>query len=469
MKIYKHHFHPSILREYDIRGIVNETLFEKDAFMIGYFFGLICKEKNLSDVTKIVISMDGRLSSPDLKKQTKLGLIKSGCNIVDLGLNPTPILYFGSHKLNADGAIQITGSHNPKNYNGFKMMIKNEPFFGKDIQNLGIKAKQGSDINMNGSIESLDLDKKYLEEILMPLSNSKNLKDKKIIWDCGNGATGDIINKIVKLIPCKNTVLYSEIDGNFPNHHPDPSNENNLAKLKQEIKRQNADFGFAFDGDGDRVGIINNQLELIAGDILTTFLAQSISDKKYPIILDVKSSQKCRQFLENLGYEVLIWKTGHSHIKNKMKMIKSQFAGEMSGHIFFGDTYYGYDDAIYSSMRFLRLIEQNYKLDKFLNYFKNNFSTPEIKIKCSDDKKFSVIENLKLKIKDKYSTKYCNFIDGIRVDLDIGWYLIRASNTENSLIIRIDGNTEENFVNLSKEVDALLKSEKININYISQV
>ena len=259
--------------------------------------------------------------------------------------------------------------------------------------------------------------------------------------------------------------MYSEIDGNFPNHHPDPSNENNLVKLKQEVKRQNADFGFAFDGDGDRVGVVNNKLELIAGDILTTFLAQSISEKKYPIILDVKSSQKCKQFLENLDYEVLIWKTGHSHIKTKMKKIKSQFAGEMSGHIFFGDTYYGYDDAIYSSMRFLALIEKNYKLDEFLNYFKNNFSTPEIKIKCSDDKKFSVIENLKLKIQDKYATKYCNFIDGIRIDLDVGWFLIRASNTEDSLILRIDGNTKENFVNLSKEVDALLKSEQLSINY----
>ncbi len=465
MKICKHIFHPSILREYDIRGIINETLFETDAFMIGYFFGLICKEKNLNKKTTIALSMDGRLSSPKLKKQTKLGICKSGCDVIDLGLNPTPVLYFGSHNLNADGAIQITGSHNPKNYNGFKMMIKNEPFFGQDIQNLGIRAKSGSKISRDGSIENLDLDEKYIEQILMPLSDSKNLKNKKIIWDCGNGATGDIVNKIVKLIPCENTVLYSDIDGNFPNHHPDPSNENNLVKLKQEVKRQNADFGFAFDGDGDRVGVINNQLELISGDILTTFLAQSISDKKYPIILDVKSSQKCKQFLEHLGYEVIIWKTGHSHIKNKMKKIKSQFAGEMSGHIFFGDTYYGYDDAIYSSIRFLALIEQNYKLGEFLNYFKNNFSTPEIKIKCSDDKKFSVIENLKLKIQDKYKTKYCNFIDGIRVDLDIGWYLIRASNTENSLIIRIDGNTKENFVNLSKEVNALLKSEQLSINY----
>ena len=177
--MYKHNFHPSILREYDIRGIINETLFEKDAFMIGYFFGLICKEKNLNNETNIVISMDGRLSSPGLKKQTISGLSKSGCNVIDLGLNPTPILYFGSHNLNADGAIQITGSHNPKNYNGFKMMIKNEPFFGKDIQNLGIKAKSGSNINMNGTIDSIDLDEKYIEKILMPLSNAKNLKGEK--------------------------------------------------------------------------------------------------------------------------------------------------------------------------------------------------------------------------------------------------------------------------------------------------
>ncbi len=467
MQKYKHIFHSTILREYDIRGIINQTLFEKDAFMIGYFFGLICREKNINKITTVLLSMDGRLSSPKLKKQTKLGLCKSGCNVIDLGLNPTPVLYFGNYNLKTDGAIQITGSHNPKDYNGFKMVLKNKPFFGKDIQNLGKKAKFGSNVNMSGNTQSINLDGKYIKKILMPLSKSSNLNDKKIIWDCGNGATGNIIKKITKFIPCKSTILYSEIDGNFPNHHPDPSNENNLIKLKQEIKKQNADFGFAFDGDGDRLGVINNKLKLITGDILTTFLAQSITDKKNPIILDVKSSQKCKKFLEDLGYKVIIWKTGHSHIKNKMKKIDSKFAGEMSGHIFFGDIYYGYDDAIYSSIRFLELIEKNFKLDKFLNYFKKNFSTPEIKIKCSDDKKFSIIENLKLIIQDKYPIKNCNFIDGIRVDLDIGWYLIRASNTENSLIIRIDGNTKENFVNLSNEVKTLLKSEKIRINYNS--
>ncbi len=465
MKKYKHTFHPSILREYDIRGIIDKTLFKKDAFMIGYFFGLICKEKNLNKTTTVTLSMDGRLSSPNLKKQTKLGLCKSGCNVIDLGLNPTPVLYFGNHNLKTNGAIQITGSHNPKDYNGFKMVLKNKPFFGKDIQNLGKKAQFGFDIGMNGNMKCMSLDEKYIKKILTPLSKSVNLKDKKIIWDCGNGATGDIIKKIVKLIPCQSTVLYSEIDGNFPNHHPDPSNENNLIKLKQEMKNQNADFGFAFDGDGDRLAVINNKLQLIAGDILTTFLAQSISDKKNPIILDVKSSQKCKQFLEDLGYKVIIWKTGHSHIKNKMKKINSKFAGEMSGHIFFGDKYYGYDDAIYSSMRFLALIEEDYKLDKFLNYFANNFSTPEIKIQCSDDKKFDLIQNLKLKIQNKYSTKNCNFIDGIRVDLDIGWYLIRASNTENCIVVRIDGNTKKNFVSLFKEVNALIKSERLSIGY----
>ncbi len=469
MKKYKHIFHPSILREYDIRGVINQTLFENDAFMIGYFFGLICKETNLNKITTVVISMDGRLSSPDLKKQTILGLCKSGCNVIDLGLNPTPILYFGSHNLKAEGAIQITGSHNPKNYNGFKMIMKNMPFFGNDIQDLGKKAEIGSDINMNGSVKSLDLSEEYIKNILMPLSKSKNLKDKKIIWDCGNGATGDIIKEIVKLIPCKSIVLYSEIDGNFPNHHPDPSNENNLIKLKQEMKKENADLGFAFDGDGDRLGVVDNKLELISGDVLTTFLAQSISDKNYPIILDIKSSQKCKRFLENLNFKVIIWKTGHSHIKTKMKEISSKFAGEMSGHIFFGDTYFGYDDALYSSMRFLSLIEENVKLNEFLDYFKNNFSTPEIKIKCSDDKKFDVIENLKIKIQDIYPSKNCNFIDGIRVDLDIGWYLVRASNTENSIIIRIDGNTKENFVNLFNEVEALLESQKLSINYNPKV
>ncbi len=465
MSKINHIFNPNILRAYDIRGIFNSTLSEKDAFMLGYFFGIICQEKNKNKIPNVVLSMDGRISSPILKEHTSIGLSKSGCNVIDLGLNPTPLLYFGNSTLNTDGAIQITGSHNPKDYNGFKMILNNEPFFGNDIQYLGEKAEKGSNISLNGKIQNKNLDDQYLNQILKPLSDSEQLKNKIIIWDCGNGATGLIIKKITKKIPGKHIILYPEIDGNFPNHHPDPSNETNLLELKKEIKRNNADFGFAFDGDGDRLGVVNSKCQLISGDMLSTFLAQSISDKKKPIILDIKSSQNCKDFLENLNYNVLIWKTGHSHIKKKMKEIGSNFAGEMSGHIFFGDTYYGYDDAIYASIRFLSLIENGVGLDDFLNKFKITFFTPEIKIKCSEEDKFKIVEKLKIEIKKKYQLSLLNLIDGVRVDLSKGWYLIRASNTENAIIVRIDGNTKENLVDLFDEVQALLKTENLNINF----
>ncbi len=465
MSKFKHIFNPNILRAYDIRGIFNNTLSEKDAFMLGYFFGIICREKNKGKTPNVVLSMDGRISSPKLKEQTAIGLIKSGCNVIDLGLNPTPLLYFGNSILNTDGAIQITGSHNPKDYNGFKMIMNNEPFFGNDIQKLGKRAQKGSDISLNGKIQYKNLDDQYLNQILQPISYSEHLRNRTIVWDCGNGATGLIIKKITEEIPGEHIILYSEIDGNFPNHHPDPSNETNLLQLKKEIKKRNADFGFAFDGDGDRLGLVNSKCQLISGDILSTFLAQSISKKDNPIILDIKSSQSCKDFLEKLNYKVLIWKTGHSHIKKKMKDIGSSFAGEMSGHIFFGDTYYGYDDAIYASIRFLSLIENGIELDNFLSNFKTTFSTPEIKIKCSEEDKFKIVENLKIEIKKKYRLSLLNLIDGIRVDLTKGWYLIRASNTENAIIVRIDGNTKENLVNLFDEVQALLKTENLNINF----
>ncbi len=457
MNKISHLFESSILRAYDIRGVINETLFEKDAFMIGFFFGLIAKKKSKKKLPKIILSRDGRNSGPALKKQTVLGLLKSGCHIIDIGLNPTPALYFGNEYYNCDGAIQITGSHNPKNFNGFKLIMDNKPFFGNDIQDLGALAKIGSNVNNQGVLINKNLEDTYINELLKPVRDFHNLETLKIIWDCGNGATGNVIEKLVKKLPGKHFVLYSKIDGNFPNHHPDPSREENLKVLKKNIIKEKADYGFAFDGDGDRLGVLDSKGNLMSGDMLTAFLAQSIRDKSNPIIIDVKSSLNCQRFLENLNFKVIVWKTGHSHIKEKMKQTKSEFAGEMSGHIFFSDDYFGYDDAIYSSIRFLSLINQKFTLKNFYSNVGKSYATPEIKIYCSEDKKFQIIKELTILIKKKYQTKYLNLIDGIRVNLDYGWYLIRASNTESSIIIRIDGKTTQNLVDLKNEVRDFLK------------
>ena len=463
MKNISHSFNPSILRAYDIRGEINETLFETDAFMIGFFFGIIAKERLKKSVPVIILSRDGRISGPSLKEQTLLGLLRSGCEVIDIGLNPTPTLYFGNKFYNSDGAIQITGSHNPKNFNGFKMILNDEPFFGDDIQYLGKIAKIGSNIICKGIIKNANIEELYLDEILRPVEKFSNLNKVNVVWDCGNGATGNLIKKLVKKLPGKHKVLFSEIDGHFPNHHPDPSNEDNLKILKKSILEEKADFGFAFDGDGDRLGVLDNKGKLLSGDMLTAFLAQSIKNKKKPIIIDVKSSLNCKLFLEKLNFDVIVWKTGHSHIKKKMKETSSDFAGEMSGHIFFADDYLGYDDALYSSIRFLSLIGKNFTLNKFFSEVGESYSTPEIKIHCSEESKFPIIQKIISAVKSKYGSKELNLIDGVRVNLNHGWYLIRASNTESSIIIRIDGKTKQNLVDLKLEVESLLEEQNLKL------
>ena len=315
--ILRHTFDKTILREYDIRGIVGDNLNNKDAKMLGYFFGSIVKI-NTDTKPTIVVSRDGRLSSEILSSNLLNGLKKAGANIIDIGLNPTPVLYFANKYFSADAAIQVTGSHNPKNYNGFKIIANNKSFFGKDIQSLNDFAKKGSDKVFNGKITKKHIKSEYIKRILEPLQGDKNdiLNKKFIIWDCCNGATGEIIEKLTKSIPGKHKVLFSEIDGNFPNHPPDPTKLENLRVLKKTILNSNADYGIAFDGDGDRITIMTNQGNLISGDILTAFLAKSITDKSNEIILDVKSGLAAINSIEKDNFKVDIFRTGHSHIKS---------------------------------------------------------------------------------------------------------------------------------------------------------
>ena len=465
--ILKHKFHPTILREYDIRGIVNENLTELDSFILGYFFGLTVKKKiHLSKSPKIIVSRDGRISSENLLENLIKGLLKSGSDIINIGLNPTPALYFANEHFHADGSIQVTGSHNPKNYNGFKMIVLNNSFYGKDIIKLGDFSANGSDQTFDGTYEEKNIQKIYTSKILKPIINDKSnvLLKKKIIWDCGNGATGKVLKNLINNIPGEHHILFDEIDGNFPNHPPDPTKKENLKELKNHIDKLNADLGIAFDGDGDRISVMRRNGELIPGDLLTAFLSLSIKDKTKNIILDVKSSIIAKNAIENLGFNVEIWKTGHSNIKSRMKKTGSLLAGEMSGHIFFSDTYYGYDDAIYSSIRFLQLINEGKEIENFLNNLDEFYFTPEIKISCPENIKFKIVEKIILKLKRKYDLKQLFLIDGVRVNFDFGWYLIRASNTENALVIRVEGKTNEHLSSLISEVKILLKKENIFLN-----
>ena len=467
--MFKHTFNDTILRSYDIRGIYGKTLTEKDAFMLGFFFGVTVKEKNPDKRHPlIVIGMDGRLSSPVLEEKLNEGLEKSGCEIYRIGLGPTPMLYFASNYFKADGAIQVTGSHNPKDYNGFKLVLNQNSFFGEDILRLGHFASKGYSKKYNGFSKSVEINSKYIDEIKKPLKiNESELHKKTIVWDCGNGASGPLVEMLTKEIPGKHVVLYSEVDGNFPNHHPDPTDESTLKILVKKMKEVDAELGIAFDGDGDRIGVVDKHGRPIPGDLLTAFLANSITtnDKEnQTIILDIKSSFIAYETIISLGFMAEIGKTGHSNIKKRLKEINSPLAGEMSGHIFFGDTYFGYDDALYAAIRLLTLSANNIELDKFMSTLPETFVSPEIKVFCSDKIKFLTIDNISKCVFEKYNSNDVISLDGLRVKNNHGWWLIRASNTEEALVVRFEGKSEKDKKELSLEVKNLLKNEGLTLD-----
>ncbi|MFL2818650.1 MAG: phosphomannomutase/phosphoglucomutase [Candidatus Puniceispirillales bacterium] len=468
--MYKHNFDKTILRSYDIRGIYEKTLSDKDAFMLGYFFGVTVK-KNLprKKYPLIIIGMDGRLSSPALEENLNSGLVKSGCEIYRIGLGPTPMLYFASHYYSADGAIQVTGSHNPKNYNGFKIVLNQNSFFGEDIIKLGEFAKEGHSSKNNGFSKNVDIHDRYIEKIIEPTKNlNEKLSNKTIVWDCGNGASGPSIEMITKKISGNHVVLYSMVDGNFPNHHPDPTDISTLKIMSDKMKEVNADIGIGFDGDGDRIGVIDKQGRPVAGDLLTSFLAQSIEFENktdHTVILDIKSSSVAYDEIKSLGLNVEIGKTGHSNIKKRIKEINSPLAGEMSGHIFFADKYYGFDDALYASIRLLSLLANDVNLEKFISSLPKTFVSPEIKLRCSDQIKFSVINNISKNALRDYRPENITTIDGVRARNSFGWWLIRASNTEEALIIRFEGKSIEDKEELFLEVQKRLKNEGLTLEF----
>ena len=468
--MYKHNFDKTILRSYDIRGIYKKTLNNKDAFMLGFFFGITAKN-NFPETKSplIIIGMDGRLSSPALEENLNSGLVESGCKVYRIGLGPTPMLYFASHYYSANGAIQVTGSHNPKNYNGFKIVLNQNSFFGEDIIKLGEFAKEGHSSKNKGFSKSVDISERYIEKLIEPIRNiDEKLSNKTVVWDCGNGATGPLIEMITKKILGDHIVLYSEVDGNFPNHHPDPTDVSTLEIMSNKMKEVKADIGIGFDGDGDRIGVIDKQGRPVAGDLLTSFLAQSIKIQNktdYTVILDIKSSSVAYDKIMSMGLNVEIGKTGHSNIKKRIKEINSPLAGEMSGHIFFADQYYGFDDALYTSVRLLSLLANDVNLVEFISSLPKTFVSPEIKLYCSDQTKFTIINNISKNALEDYSPKNIITIDGVRAKNNFGWWLIRASNTEEALIIRFEGKSVEDKKELYLEVQNRLKREGLTLEF----
>ena len=447
-----HIFNNNILRAYDIRGEVGKTLDNIDAERIGNIFASSFDKKT----KKIIVCRDGRLSSPELSESLKKGLFESGADVIDIGLGPSPMLYFAANYLESDGAIMVTGSHNPPNHNGFKIMKGKIPFFGKDILDIGTRGNDGNWNHSEGSKSDYSINDKYIGTLLKSLKIDKINPDIKVVWDPGNGAAGEIVEKLVKLLPGKHILINSNIDGMFPAHHPDPTNPKNLEEIISIVKDKKFDLGLAFDGDGDRLGVVSSSGNIVWGDQILALLSKEVL-KDMPhstIIADVKASQNLFDEIKKLGGVPLMWKTGHSFIKSKMKEVSSPLAGEMSGHIFFADRYLGYDDGIYAGLRVLELINDSSTLDNFLNYLPTTFSTQEIKIDCSDNKKFKIIEDLSLLL-DKENLKI-NKVDGLRIEKDDGWWLLRASNTQAVLVARIEAKSEESLKSMQKELNIYL-------------
>ena len=451
-----HLFHNTIIREYDIRGVYNETLFDNDAEILGNLFGLeVGKNKTVN------VGYDGRLSSDKLKENLIKGLIDSGVNVNEIGLVPTPLLYYSCHELVADGGIIVTGSHNPKNHNGFKIVLNDKPFFGANLIKLSKKAKKFNFKKMNGSVKTFNLMDKYIKRLIKDFNQRKKIN---IVWDSGNGAAGDVMNALAKNIDGKYELLFSEIDGNFPNHHPDPSDPKNLVFCKKKLLDLKYNVGFAFDGDGDRLGVIDDRGRTVSGDKLLLLLAKEmLKSKKCKVIADVKCSQVLFDEVKRLGGEIFMSKTGHSHVKNNLKKLRADLAGEMSGHIFFAKDYYGFDDAFFAAVKVLEIINNNEKkLSDLVDEIPRVFNTPEIRIECDDNKKFDVIN--KVIERQKRSRKKIVNIDGVRVSEKDGWWLLRASNTQPAIVLRCESLSQEGLEFQKRAVENELSEFNIDID-----
>ena len=435
---FSHKFHASSLREYDIRGIVGETLTEADAFAIGRVFGSMVAE---AGGRKVAVGRDGRLSSPALAAALIKGLMASGAEVVDVGQGPTPMLYYASFAEPADGAVMVTGSHNPPNYNGFKMMLKNKPFFGKDIQTLGARAEAGQVVpETQGSVVEKDISEAYVARMLKDWDGERKLK---VVWDNGNGAAGDVLVKLVEQLPGEHKLLNAKIDGTFPAHHPDPTVPKNLEQLIDAVKKEGADVGIAFDGDADRIGLVDNEGHILFGDQFLILMARDVL-REHPgatIIADVKASQVLFDEVAKAGGTPLMWKTGHSLIKSKMAELGSPLAGEMSGHIFYNDKWYGFDDALYAAVRILGVIARMPEtVGEFRASLPEVVNTPELRFDCTEDRKFAVVAEVAERL--KAAGEKVADTDGVRVNTEDGWWLLRASNTQAVLVARAESTSE---------------------------
>jgi len=454
-----HRFDPTILREYDIRGVVGTSLFAADAMALGRAFAATLAE---SGGHRIAVGYDGRLTSPELEAALVEGLSAGGADVVRIGRGPTPMLYFAAATLKVDGGIMVTGSHNPPDHNGFKMVLGGKPFYAQAIQRLGeIAATLGALAGPRGKVEEHSVFDDYLARMLRDYDGKKPLS---VAWDPGNGATGEVVSRLTERLPGTHYLINAAIDGRFPAHHPDPTVPENLVQLQEEVARRRCDLGIAFDGDGDRIGVVDAKGRIFWGDQLMIVLARDVLTRHpgAPILADVKASQVLFDEIARAGGKPVMVPTGHSPIKAKLAELKAPLAGEMSGHIFFADRYYGFDDAIYVAVRLLGILARGGdSLAEIADRLPATFNTPELRLDCDEARKFAIVAEISKRLHERGSEIID--IDGVRVKSADGWWLIRASNTQAVIVARAESTSPEGLARLKNQIKAELAASGMNV------
>ncbi len=455
-----HRFHHSVLREYDVRGIVGETLGTEDARALGRAFATIVGRELGGN--RICVGWDGRLSSPDLVSALVEGLVASGAEVLRIGLGPTPMLYYAVHALSADGGIMVTGSHNPTDQNGFKMMIGKKGFFGNSIVVLGKLAECADFASGHGSAS----DVKVIEDYVDRLAADANYAGRplSIAWDAGNGAAGEVMSRLTARLPGRHILLNENIDGTFPAYHPDPTVVENLEQLIASVRTNGCDMGVAFDGDGDRIGVVDEHGRVLWGDQLMVIFAADVLSRRpgETIIADVKASQVLFEEIARLGGKPLMWRTGHSLIKSKMAETRSPLAGEMSGHIFFADGYFGFDDALYASVRLQSILARgDDSLGALRDRLPSVVNTPELRFSCEESQKFDIVADVRTRLEADGAD--FSDVDGVRVNAPDGWWLLRASNTEAVLVARCEAFSDEGLAHLKSDLGNHLRKSGMEL------
>jgi len=442
-----HQFNPTILREYDIRGIVGDTLTEKDAYALGRSYAALASAEGARSVA---VGRDGRTHSPMLESALVAGLTEGDIDVVRIGMGPSPMLYFATHTLGVGGGIQVTGSHNPSGYNGFKMLLNGRSVYGEEIQKLGRIAAGGDWNEGHGLATDQDVMEAYAQRLVSDFAGGSF----RIGWDAGNGAAGPALELLVQKLPGEHHTIHTKVDGSFPNHHPDPTVEANLADLKALVAREKLDFGIAFDGDGDRIGAVDGKGRVIWGDQLMLILAEPVL-KQQPgatIIADVKASQVLFDGIAALGGQPLMWKTGHSLIKSKMKETGAPLAGEMSGHIFFKHRWYGFDDALYAAVRLIEAVSASgNSLTQIMDAMPKSVATPELRFPVDEPRKFAIVAEVRQRLAAEGAE--VDATDGVRVSTADGWWLLRASNTQDVLVARAEAKDQAGLERLLAQID----------------